>query len=66
MTVALLASHFWVYGLIHVAAEERLASVRAQAGSGVEVVTLKRLPFAGYVGASDLRVGEVSGVAVRV
>ena len=53
VTVALLASHFWVYGLIHAAAEERLASARAQAARGVEVVTLKRLPFAGYVHGPD-------------
>jgi hypothetical protein len=45
--VALFASHFWVYGLIHTAAQERLASARAQAERGNAVVTLKRLPFAG-------------------
>ncbi len=53
IAAAMLASYFTVYAVIHHDSEQRLAYVRAQVAKGATNVTVKALPFRGYVHVPD-------------
>lgn len=47
--VAITASNFLIYSVVHRTAEQRIADARAQIADGATAIKMKRLPFYGYV-----------------